>query len=114
MENRMEPGEKMAENGEGEKHELENNNFKKKKKREVGGIKTMPFILGEVSGFTCSNQSFVSLLSMPISVGEIRAALNSMGARKAPGLDGTQINQLSLLVYMFFTASGVCISETQL
>ncbi|KAE9455867.1 hypothetical protein C3L33_12230, partial [Rhododendron williamsianum] len=39
----------MAENGEGEKHELENNNFKKKKKkrREVGGIKTMPFILGE-------------------------------------------------------------------
>lgn len=60
MENRMEPEKKMAENGEGEKHELENNNFKKKKKkrREVGGIKTMPFILGEVSGFTCSNQSF--------------------------------------------------------
>lgn len=39
----------MTENGEGEKHELESIKFKTKKK--VGGIKAMPFILGEFRGF---------------------------------------------------------------
>ncbi|XP_058209475.1 protein NRT1/ PTR FAMILY 3.1-like [Rhododendron vialii] len=66
MENRMEPEEKLAENGEGEKHELENNNFKKKKRRrrEVGGIKTMPFILAnEICDRFASTGSHANMIS---------------------------------------------------
>ncbi|KAH7844198.1 hypothetical protein Vadar_025342 [Vaccinium darrowii] len=74
MENRIEPEEKMAENGDqGEKHELENK-IRRRKKKELGGIKTMPFILANdacdrfASGGSHANMItyLTNVLNMPL------------------------------------------------
>ncbi|KAH7844937.1 hypothetical protein Vadar_033414 [Vaccinium darrowii] len=101
MDKKTEPEEKMAENGGGENHEIENTS--KKKKKDVGGMKTMPFILAseicDRFASTGSHANMITYLTNELNMPLVKASntLTNFGGT-ATSCRNTQLylNQLEI------------------